>query len=87
MANRMGPQEKSRRLTGSMRYREISNGECKTQLFESAIFALAGWRVSKALLIFTVGIDASKVQRLRFLPVRGAVLRPNAMLTIGSEGV
>jgi hypothetical protein len=78
-----------------LRYREnaVSGGyrmaSARRSLLKSAIFALACWRVSKSLLTFPIGIGigASKVQRLGFLPVRGAVLTPNATPTIASEEV
>jgi hypothetical protein len=89
MANGMVPQEKGR--DGPYREYVIPAGyrmaSARRSLLKSAIFALACWRVSKSLLTFTIGIGASKMQRQRVLPVRGAVLRPNATPTIGSEGV
>jgi hypothetical protein len=74
--------------TPSMRYQEdIEWRSARRSLLKSAIFALACRPVSKSRSTFPIGIGASKVQREGFLPVRGAVLRPNATPTIASEGV
>jgi hypothetical protein len=59
----------------------------KRNLSKSAIFGLACWPVLKSRLTFPIGIGVSNIQRLRFLPVRGAVLRPDATPQIASEGV
>ena len=60
---------------------------CKTRLFEATKFASACRPVSKSRLTFPIGIGASKVQRLRFLPVRDAGLSPHATPMIASDGV